>query len=453
MKQHVDELVIILAHPNNSYRKRLLIECIQNTNKEILLSTNFYVDESVEKFCDHVIYTKNNPILYKEDFKKYGVVFTHWWIDGNGVRHEKSFDYEHGYAVYTLIQNALRYAKTLKKRVVHIINYDYLISDRLLDKNYELLEKNDLVLYQHGTTNYGEASYSSGIMSGKIDAFLDFFNKFSEMSEYYLDGNKKGFAILEAKLFRHYHHNKNFKINTEIYESLKSENKLDREGSGDFSNKNNKEGSDFATIAKHFGCTKSIMHRYEYPYDLFLNRFRDIPCTIFEIGIDEGKSLSVWENFLPKAKIYGMDIGIEKEIERGHIFKGDQSKIQDIISVSNKIQSCDIIIDDGSHVADHQLKTFYYMFEHLLDWGGVYVIEDIECSYWRPNTIIYDYETGYTNIVDHFLKLNHTVNHNYNNHTNELNIKSISYYPNCIVIEKLKKEEISINDYIFKHLL
>ena len=453
MNRNDDELVIVLAHPNNSYRKRLLIECLQNTNKEVLLSTNYFVDESVEKFCDHVLYTKKNPILHKEDFQKYGVFFTHWWLDANGVRHEKLFDYEHGYAVYTLIQNAIKYAKTMNKKNIHVINYDYLITEDVLNRNFEFLNENDLVLYQHGTTNYGEASYSSGIMSGKIDAFLDFFDKYPNLAEYYLDRNNEGFGILEAKLFRHYNNNNDFKIVTEIYESLKPECKLDREGSGDFSKRNNNEGADFAIISNTFDCDKSTSHRYEYAYDKFLTKFRDIPCTIFEIGIEYGKSLSVWETFLPKSKIYGMDIGVEMALNRGHVFMGDQSNLEDLKNISEKIGKCDIIIDDGSHVADHQIKTFEFLFENMLNWGGVYVIEDIECSYWKPINTIYGYPTGDINIVDYFTKMNHAVNSHYSNHKNDLHIKSVAYYPNCIVIEKYQRDEIRTDEYIFRGLL
>lgn len=452
-QKNEDEVVIVLAHPNTAYRKRILNECLQSIQKEVILSTNYFVDESVEKFCDYVIYTKNNPILYKEDFKKYDVGYYAWKLDENGVRHNELFEYEHGYAVYTLIQNGLRYAQSLGKKVAHIINYDYLISNKTLDRNYEELKNTDMILYKHTTTNYGEESVSSGIISGKIEMLNDFFQKYKTIDEYYEGGNTDGFAILEGKLHRHYLRENHIKTTYKVYEALKSENILDREGTSIFAKEKDNEGADFATIAKAFDCDKSIAHRYEYAYDVFLNRFRDIPCTIFEIGIDSGKSLKVWETFLPKAKIYGMDISVGLKLERGEVFKGDQSNINDLKIISKKIGKCDIIIDDGSHVADHQLKTFYHLFDNLLDWGGVYVIEDIECSYWKPFVQVYGYESGYTNIVDHFLTLNHSVNNNYSNNKNDLHIKSISYYPNCIVIEKYKKNEMRIDEYRFKHVL
>ena len=42
------------------------------------------------------------------------------------------------------------------------------------------------------------------------------------------------------------------------------------------------------------------------------------------------------------------------------------------------------------------------MFNNLLEYGGVYIIEDIECSYWRSEAKIYGYEIGHFNIVDYF---------------------------------------------------
>jgi hypothetical protein len=32
-----------------------------------------------------------------------------------------------------------------------------------------------------------------------------------------------------------------------------------------------------------------------------------------------------------------------------------------------------------------KLKTFNYLFNECLDYGGVYIIEDIETSYWGEN--------------------------------------------------------------------
>jgi hypothetical protein len=41
----------------------------------------------------------------------------------------------------------------------------------------------------------------------------------------------------------------------------------------------------------------------------------------------------------------------------------------------------DFIIDDGSHENAHQIETFGILWPHLKD-GGVYIVEDVQTSYW-----------------------------------------------------------------------
>jgi hypothetical protein len=43
--------------------------------------------------------------------------------------------------------------------------------------------------------------------------------------------------------------------------------------------------------------------------------------------------------------------------------------------------SIDVIIGDGSHAPQHQLVSFVQLFPTLAD-GGLYIIEDVETSYW-----------------------------------------------------------------------
>jgi hypothetical protein len=206
-------------------------------------------------------------------------------------------------------------------------------------------------------------------------------------------------------------------------------------------------------LSNDVDCDKSTYHQYTEIYPIFLDKFKNEEFSLLEIGIDEGKSYKLWEKYFSLAKIYGMDIGHSSITDRGEIFIGDQSNIDDLISVSSKIDNCKIIIDDGSHIADHQLKCFYYLFENLLQDGGVYIIEDIECSYWNPNTILYGYNTGNLNIVDYFTKLNHTVNSHYNLHSNPLNIKMITFAPNCIIIQKGDENDRVEREYRFKDML
>jgi 23S rRNA U2552 (ribose-2'-O)-methylase RlmE/FtsJ len=201
-----------------------------------------------------------------------------------------------------------------------------------------------------------------------------------------------------------------------------------------FSTQNNTNR--FKEIGLKYGCDKVSRHRYHEIYPDVFEKYQNKEINLFEIGIDEGKSLKVWKEYYPNCNVFGMDIQNEIANEDVTIFKGDQSNLEDLNNIISKIPKCDVIIDDGSHVAEHQLKTFYHLFEHLLNDGGTYIIEDIECSYWKPSNTIYNYETGHLNIIDYFTKLNHQVNSNYNSTDNHLRIKQITFFPNCIILKK-----------------
>ena len=163
----------------------------------------------------------------------------------------------------------------------------------------------------------------------------------------------------------------------------------------------------------------------------------------------------MWKEYFPNSIVYVMDIHHEFEDEIGKVFRGDQSNINDLEKISNQVGILDFIIDDGSHHPEHQIKSFEFLFNKNLKHGGFYIIEDIECSYWRPTETVYGYETGYLNIMDYFSKKLHEVNQEFSQRTNVLNISQITFAKNCIIIKKQSEEEIDINkrQYRFKDKL
>lgn len=442
-----DSVAIVLSHANNSRRKEILKECLSSLNLEVILATNCPVDEETQNLADWVIFSKENPILLKDDFEKYGVSYFSWWKDTNGQIVTEPFEYEHGYAAYDLTRIGIQWAKKLGKKTVHIINYDYLISGKTLQTNEKLLEENDIVLYTHPDWDFGNKAYCSAFFSANIDIAESYFTKYKDKDSYYR--SMSGFNILEINMFEHYKDDKYEKCIQPI-DSLKGENSVNREAADNTVKfkPSSVIGKSFKEISDFFECDKSTYHVYDRYYPMFFEKWRNESINIFEIGIDQGKSVNVWENYFPLARIWGMDISKSFNTLRTNVFKGDQSKIEDLQTICSTVPKCNIIIDDGSHVPEHQLKTFYYLFENMLEWGGVYVIEDVECSYWRPDAIIYGYESGYLNIIDYFSKLNHLVNSHYNREEDTLHIKSITFGANCIIIQK--KEKTELQEYPYK---
>ena len=222
-----DSISIILAHPNTEFRKKLLKNCISKLNTPIILSANYPVEEETQSLCNYVIYTKENPLLYKSEFEKYNVGYYHWHMNEKGEKTYTLFEKEHGYCVYSLMRNGVEYAKKLGYDKVNIINYDYEISKSTIKRNVDELDTNDFVVYKYGSNSYEIDSYCSAFLSAKTDAILSFVTKFKDKKDYYTNGPE--FNILEVKLYDFLNEN-NFKIKTLPFEDLKKNNKVDIEG-------------------------------------------------------------------------------------------------------------------------------------------------------------------------------------------------------------------------------
>jgi Methyltransferase domain len=137
-------------------------------------------------------------------------------------------------------------------------------------------------------------------------------------------------------------------------------------------------------------------------YDRYLSTYREKPIRLLEIGIAGGGSFPVWrEYFGTQATLFGIDIVAEScaQIEalqlNCHARVGNQADADFLHSVVTEMGGLDIVIDDGSHIAEHQLASFKTLFPLLAN-GGVYICEDLHTAYWdgwqggykRPGTFI-----------------------------------------------------------------
>jgi hypothetical protein len=433
-----DSISIILAHADTDWRKHLLKQCLSSIKTKKILSTNCSVSEDVQELCDYLVYTKENPLLYKEDYDAYGVVNNRVDYFDNGQTVINPFEYEHSYAVYCLMKNGLDLANRLGYKKVNFINYDYKIPESVLIENHSLLNENQMVVYKY--ENDYDSSYSSGFFSTQIETIYPFLEKYSNKKEFY-----SNYCLFENRLTNFIDENTQKTI-VKSFSDLSSIAEVNREGVLSFSKEELfNPVNDFAEISNIYMCDKSTHHQYDKIYPKFIEKFRNHKISILEIGIDEGKSYKVWSDYFTIADIFGLDKGKQFKTDRGEVFLGDQSNMNDLELISEHIKSindnCKLIVDDGSHIPEHQISTFFYLFEKLLKPGGVYIIEDIECSYWEPNSHIYGYRIGHLNIVDFFTKLNHEVNWRYNKLSNQLDIASITFGPNCIIITKIDYEK------------
>lgn len=119
-------------------------------------------------------------------------------------------------------------------------------------------------------------------------------------------------------------------------------------------------------------------------YDSYLHDLRHKVDSVLEIGVRDGASLRMWKAYFPQAKICGIDIDPrcrESEEERVEVAIGDQSDTAFLTTCFGKGTMFDLIVDDGSHVNTLTVDSFNHLFYERLKPGGIYIIEDLQCSY------------------------------------------------------------------------
>ena len=153
---------------------------------------------------------------------------------------------------------------------------------------------------------------------------------------------------------------------------------------------------------KHLTDKGPSFHGYTKFYHEVITKYMDLHSVqkVGEIGIGTfacmchvsetytpGASLRMWEEFFPNASIYGFDI------EESTLFKKDRITCKRMDqssedSIHQALKECgsdfDIIIDDGSHILQHQLLTKANAAKYVKI-GGLLIIEDIEeryLAYW-----------------------------------------------------------------------
>lgn len=198
-------------------------------------------------------------------------------------------------------------------------------------------------------------------------------------------------------------------------------------------------------------------HYYTPHYQKHFHSFRDNKIKLLEIGVGGNKSptyggasLRMWKDYFRKANIFGIDIYDKSALEENRIkiFKGSQADEDFLKKVAGEIGGLDIVIDDGSHINDHIITSFKTLFPYLKN-GGIYVVEDVQTSYWEffgGSSENFDYKGTAMNF---FKDLTDGINHKefiregYTPSYFDKNITSIHFYHSLIIINKGTNNEPS----------
>lgn len=132
----------------------------------------------------------------------------------------------------------------------------------------------------------------------------------------------------------------------------------------------------FDMFKSHTGRQIDKWTHYFPVYEKHFARFRGKSPRVLEIGIDHGGSLQLWKRYFGHgAEIIGIDISPAAMFEEPQIKTYCHDQCASAIA---DLGPFDIVIDDGSHVPEHQGQTFANLWPRT---RGVYLIEDCHGAY------------------------------------------------------------------------
>ncbi len=144
----------------------------------------------------------------------------------------------------------------------------------------------------------------------------------------------------------------------------------------------------------HSNNTEKVSDKWESYLDYYNEIFMPLKnkdISLLEIGIQNVGSLQTYLNFFKNAElIVGCDIddkchNLNYDDKRIKVVVGNINSNETYSKISSLINQFDILIDDGSHISSDIIISFIKYFP-IVKPGGIYVIEDLHCSYDSYNT-------------------------------------------------------------------
>lgn len=213
---------------------------------------------------------------------------------------------------------------------------------------------------------------------------------------------------------------------------------------------------DLVALAGLCGTDKWGRHWYARHYQDHFAPMRKKRITLLEIGVGGyadplagGESLRLWKAYFPHARIFGLDVFDKRALDepRIRVLQGSQEDPAFLARVLEETGPLDIVIDDGSHRNEHVMPSFRVLFPHLRE-GGIYVVEDLQTSYWpgfggsleltAPHTTMNQLKA----LLD---GLNHAerIEPGYEPTFFDLNVRSLHFYHNLAFVYRGRNDEES----------
>ncbi len=133
---------------------------------------------------------------------------------------------------------------------------------------------------------------------------------------------------------------------------------------------------------------KNTTHSYLPLYQTILIKKKDTAKNVLEVGISNGGSIKLWNDFFVNAKIHGLDIipieNLWSGIKNDDIVLYNSNAYDDNFfneNFLNKNIKFDFMLDDGPHTLLSMIK-FIELYSKVMTDDGILIIEDVQSFDW-----------------------------------------------------------------------
>ena len=135
---------------------------------------------------------------------------------------------------------------------------------------------------------------------------------------------------------------------------------------------------------------KNTVHSYLPLYQTLLENKKETAINVLEVGIYNGGSIKLWNDFFPNATVYGLDI-----MHINYVWDDIKNKEKIVLHTStdaynvdfftsnflDKNVKCDFMLDDGPHTLESMIK-FIELYSQIMTDDGILIIEDVQSWDW-----------------------------------------------------------------------
>ena len=205
-----DHIFIICGHSNTQFKKETLLNCIDSTKQmgiQIILCSHFQEHSEIYSKVDYFLYDQYDPIIRYDQYDQFQMTNSIFY-ENDALRIDWVNPFSHDYSVFRLMQNGFRFARSLGKRFVHIIEYDCIIDKEQFLKEL-VFPLNEYDISHNIWDRNIKDLMATYLFSFRLETLEKLFESIHSIEDYYKD-RIRGWNL--ERLFFDFCHNNNLRM-------------------------------------------------------------------------------------------------------------------------------------------------------------------------------------------------------------------------------------------------